>query len=99
MNDPDLQESTAAACGVARLFSDWAEIPHGLCLIRMKHERTGKHCLHLSMKLNDGPWYDQPHVPAAYSQHSTKDSHREFWQWAAAHLPTWDYPEIVKSHL
>lgn len=80
------------------LFGDWEQMPKGLCLIRMKHERTGRHCLHLQMKLNDGPWYDQPHVPVAYSQEATKDSHREFWQWAAANLPTWDYPELVKSH-
>jgi hypothetical protein len=79
------------------LFDDWAEIPIGICLIRMFHERTGKHCLHLQMKLNDGPWHDQPHVPMAYSQESTKDSHREFWDWAEKTLPIFDYKEIVKS--
>jgi hypothetical protein len=91
-----LKASIVVGSGV--LLGDWAQVPKGLCLIRMFHERTGKHCLHLQMKLNDGPWYDQPHVPAAYSQEATKESHAEFRKWAEQNLPIFDYKEIVKAH-
>lgn len=74
--------------------SNWSKIPKGMCLVRMFHERIGKHCLHLHMKLNEGPWYDQPHVPA----HSQGEAgYEEFWQWAEKNLPIWDYPEPVRN--
>lgn len=77
------------------MTENWEEIPKGLCLIRMFHERTGKHVLHLHLKLNDGPWYDQSRVPV-HSQNVPGFS--EFWEWAEKNIPIWDYPEIVKSH-
>jgi len=79
------------------MTDDWSQVPKGLCLVRMLHERTGKHCLHLHLKLNDEPWYDQPQVPATYSQESTPDSHREFWEWAEEHLPIYNYPTPVRN--
>lgn len=74
---------------------NWEKIPHGLFLMRMLHKRTGKHCLHLHLKLNDGPWYGQPEFPSAYSQEATEDTHREFWTWAEQNLPIWEYPNPV----
>jgi hypothetical protein len=79
-----------------KLYSEWSDIPFGICLIRMFHERTGRHCLHLQMKIDARPWYEQPHIPAAYSQESTKQTHRVFWEWAEHNLPIFDYREKVK---
>jgi hypothetical protein len=62
----------------------------------MFHARSGKHVLHLQMKLSDGQWYDQPHVPV-YSQESSMETHREFWEWAEKSLPIYNYPEVVRS--
>lgn len=81
---------TTTACGEG--LSEWDQVPKGLCLIRMFDRHFSKHILHLHLKLNDGPWYDQPHVPAAYSQEATKNSHREFWEWAEKSLPIYNYP-------
>lgn len=81
-----------------KLFVDWAQVPLGFCLIRMKHERTWKHVLHLHLKATDAEWHDQPHVPHVASQEATSDSHRDFWTWAAENLPTWDYPHVVKQN-
>lgn len=78
------------------MTNDWSQVPKGLILVRMLHERTGKPCLHLHLKLKDGPWYDQAHVPA-YSQFATRDTHREFWEWAEQNLPIFDYPEVVRA--
>jgi len=77
--------------------SNWDEIPQGICLIRMLHERTRKHCLHLHTKANAGPWFDQPHIPAALSQKATENSHRDFWKWAEETLPIYNHPEPIKS--
>lgn len=77
-------------------FSDWDQVPKGLMILRANHERTGSNCLHLKLKLNDGPWYDQPSVPT-YSQEAMKDRYFEFWKWAEGNLPIWNYPEVIKS--
>lgn len=79
------------------LFTAWDEIPRGICLVRMFHERTKKHCLHLHCKLHDGPWNDQPEFPACYSEAASHGENQKFWEWAAINLPTWDYPTPVKG--
>lgn len=76
-------------------FNTWEEIPKGMCIIRMSHERIGKSCLHLHLKVDDGiPWYDQPRVPC-YSEGAS--GHTEFWKWAVENLPIWNYPTPVKA--
>lgn len=75
--------------------NDWSEIPIGMCLIRMFHERLGTHLLHLHVKQDSSTqWFDQPGVPC-FSQGI--GSHGEFWTWAEKNLPIWDYPAPVKS--
>lgn len=76
---------------------DWSAIPPGLLLVKMFHERTGRHCLHLHLKLNEDPWYDQPKVPATLSQEASMGTHSKFWEWAEQNLPIWEYPEKVKA--
>lgn len=82
---------------VMNLITDWSQIPLGLHLIKMFHERTGKHVLHVHLKLSDDPWYEQPKVPATLSQESSQDSHLGFWEWAEHNLPIYEYPDKVKS--
>lgn len=83
------------ACPEPRhLFKEWEQIPNGLCLIRRQHHESGNYCLHLHLKVNDGPWFDQPHTPA-YSGGSYPLRYKEFWEWAAENLPTWDHPDII----
>jgi hypothetical protein len=98
MKPESIESESGKAVRCKAWLADWSQVPKGLCLVRMFHERSGKHCLHLHLKLNDGPWYDQPHVPTAYSQEATKDSHREFWEWAEKSMPIYNYPEVVRGH-
>jgi hypothetical protein len=74
----------------------WEEIPLGICLIKMLHERTGKYCLHLHLKINEGEWFEQIDVPAL-SQESTMETNRDFWTWAENNLPIYDHQKPVKS--
>ena len=90
------EPSSHAASKCKNLTTEWDSIPKGLCLIRMMHERAGRHCLHIKLKVDDSPWYDQPCVPF-YSQEATKGSHAQFWDWASENLPIWDYPAPVKA--
>jgi hypothetical protein len=66
--------------------------------MRMLHERTGKHCYHLHLKVNDGEWFEQINVPAN-SQESceTVGVNRDFWEWAEKNLPIYDHQNPVKS--
>lgn len=73
----------------------WSAIPKGLCFIRMFHEPPGKHVLHACLKVNDGPWYNQAHVPF-HSQ--GVPGYEEFWRWVEQNMPIWDYPETVRGH-
>lgn len=63
--------------------------------MRMFHEPPGEYVMHLHMKVNDGPWYNQPHMPV-HSQGA--DGYEAFWRWAEQNIPIWDYPDIVKGH-
>lgn len=78
--------------------SDFSTVPFGLYLCRMLHTRTGRHCLHVSLKAHAGPWHEQPAVPF-YSQHPDggEDTVRypEFWEWAEKNLPIYEYPHPV----
>lgn len=78
------------------MTSDWSEIPKGIYLMRAFHEGPGKHILHLDWKVNDGPWYKQPPIPAVYTQDIP--GYSEFWEWAEKNLPIWDYPEVIKNY-
>jgi hypothetical protein len=79
------------------MTTNWSDIPNGICLMRMFHERTSKHCLHVQLKTDDRPWYEQPHFPTILSQAATQTSHADFWDWAEKNLPIFDYQEPVKS--
>ncbi len=83
---------------IANSVSDFAALPKGLYLCRMLHERTGKHVIHIGLKLHDVPWHDQPRVPV-YSEEATSATCAEFWEWAAKNLPIYEYPNPVKSAL
>lgn len=78
------------------VYSDWQQVPNGLILIRMFHESLGAHCLHLHLKLSNGPWYNNPRGPAS-SEHSTAKTHADFWEWAKHNLPIYNYPKVVQS--
>ncbi len=65
--------------------------------MRMLHERTGKHVLHLMVKANDGDWNEQPNVPAYSQEVSILGNHKEFWEWAEKNLPIYDHQKPVKS--
>lgn len=88
---------TTLALPTPNLFSNWNDIPNGIILIRMFHQSTNRHFLHLHLKLNDDPWYDQPKFPSCYSEASSNERNKEFWEWAAANLPTWEYPTPVEA--
>lgn len=79
-------------------LADFADVPKGLYLLRMFHERTGKHCLHIGLKLHDGAWHEQPSTPF-YSEEATSATCAEFWEWATKSLPIYEYPNLVKSSL
>lgn len=82
----------------APAVSDFNAIPKGLYLCRMLHERTGKHSMHVGLKLHDAPWHAQPSVPV-YSEEATGERCAKFWKWAAENLPIYEYPVPVKSAL
>jgi len=79
-----------------KLITDWKLVPNGMFMVRMFHARTDCHVLHLCVRVNDGPWSDQIHVPA-HSEYVSKDYSKDFWDWAKANLPIYDYPEKVKA--
>lgn len=96
MNSSENQGASSPLSGIAGSISDFSAIPKGLYLCRMLHERTGKHCLHIGLKLHDAPWYDQPSVPV-YAEEITSATCAEFWEWAAKNMPIYEYPRPVKS--
>jgi len=75
------------------MTSEWNEIPRGFYLMRRFHGSIGEHCLHLQLKVDEGPWYDQLHPPV-YSELGSKDS--KFWKWAEQNLPIYDHQEPVQ---
>ena len=77
-------------------FNEWADIPYGIILIRMFHVSSGKHILHLHMKVNESPWNEQPKIPHTYS--SSIHGFEDFWEWAEVNLPIWNYPHPVSRH-
>jgi hypothetical protein len=77
--------------------NNFDNIPKGLFLFRAKHESLdGVACLHLRLKINDEPWYNQPHTPV-YSEDATKTSCATFWTWAQENLPIYEYPNEIKK--
>jgi hypothetical protein len=78
-------------------YTDYNQVPLGLYVMRARHESAnGQPILHLRLKTNDGPWYDAPSVPT-HSQ--GVKGYDEFWQWAVASLPVWEYPTEIKAAL
>ncbi len=76
--------------------SDWAQIPKGIILIKMFHERYQKHIHHLHFKFDDSEWFNQPKMPIVVSEESSSQM-SDFWNWAKENLPVFEYPETVKE--
>lgn len=80
---------------MSKIYSSWSEVPKGMCLVRVFHERLGMYILHAHLKLNEeAPWYSQPRIPI-HSQNVP--GYEDFWKWTEQNLPIWDYPEVVKG--
>jgi hypothetical protein len=76
---------------------DFSQIPIGMFLIRMNHEKSGI-VHHVALKENDKEWYDQPPVPVSSEQVSS-DTCAKFWAWAKENIPVFVYNKVVKSAL
>jgi hypothetical protein len=79
------------------ITENFNEIPLGLFMVEMNHERSGL-CLHIGLKTSDSEWYEQPNCPV-FSETATKVTCRDFWEWAKKNLPTYRYDEVVRNAL
>jgi len=79
-----------------QLITDFKQIPMGLHLTRSFHESQQRHVFHVSLKVRDDHYYNQPICPV-YSEQVASCQMSEFWEWAKANLPVYDHQQPIKS--
>ena len=75
--------------------TDFTQIPRGLFLFRGHDQSRIRQARALLLKVDDGPWYEQPRVPV-YTMEATHETHAQFWQWAEENLPVYEHGMEIK---
>jgi hypothetical protein len=71
-----------------RMVERWEDVKCGIYLLRIRNPVTKRYGLHLSVKVDERPWFEQPRIPA-HSEAISITTEGDFWRWARENLDTY----------
>ena len=71
-----------------RTVERWEDVKCGIHLLRLHCRLTARYGIHLALKVDDRPWFDQPRIPAR-SEAISITTEGDFWRWARENLDTY----------
>jgi len=71
-----------------RMVERWEDVKCGIHLLRLINRPAARYGIHLALKVDDRPWFEQPPVPA-HSEAISITTGGDFWRWARENLDTY----------